>query len=80
MEIVNHRRKMLHAIESNAKGNDSFAIKVISAVNIDGKIYISLKKYGWNKKKESNLFIPFSNLLSWTTSLKVTFSGIVLYL
>ena len=46
MEIVNHRRKMLDAIESNAKGNDSFAIKVISAVNIDGKSYISLKKYG----------------------------------
>ena len=48
MEIVNHRRKMLDAIESNAKGNDSFAIKVISAVNIDGKSYISLKKI-WKK-------------------------------
>ena len=80
MEIANHKRKMLDAIEGNAKGNDSFVIKVISAVNIDGKSYIFLKKYGRNKKKESNLFIPFSNLLPWTTSLKVILSGMVLYL
>ena len=30
MEIVNHRRKMLDAMESNAKGNDNFTIKVIA--------------------------------------------------
>ena len=40
MEIANHKRKMLDAIEGNAKGTDSFVIKVISAVNIDGKSYI----------------------------------------
>ena len=44
MEIVNHRRKMLDAMESNAKGNDNFAIKVISTENVDGKSYIFLKR------------------------------------
>ena len=59
MEIVNHRRKMLDAMESNAKENDNFAIKVISTENVDGKSYIKKKK---KMKKESNLFFPFSNL------------------
>ena len=31
---------MLDAIESNAKGNDDFAIKVISAENVERKSYI----------------------------------------
>ena len=44
MEIVNHRRKTLDAMESNAKGNDNFAIKVISTENVDGKSYIFLKR------------------------------------
>ena len=44
MEIVNHRRKMLDAMESNAKENDNFAIKVISTENVDGKSYIKKKK------------------------------------
>ena len=44
MEIVNHRRKMSDAMESNAKGNDNFAIKVISTENVDGKSYIFLKR------------------------------------
>ena len=44
MEIVNYRRKMLDAMESNAKGNDNFAIKVISTENVDGKSYIFLKR------------------------------------
>ena len=48
MEIVNHRRKMLDAMESNAKGNDNFAIKVISTENVDGKTYIFKKKI-WKK-------------------------------
>ena len=39
----NHRRKMLDAIESNAKGNDNFAIKVISTENVEGKSYIFKK-------------------------------------
>ena len=37
MEIVNHRRKMLDAMERNAKGNDNFAIKVISVENVAEK-------------------------------------------
>ena len=78
MEIVNHRQKMLDAMESNAKGNDNFVIKVISTVNVDGKSYIKRKKNGRSKNKESNQFFPFSNLLPWTTSLKVTLSEIVL--
>ena len=41
MEIVNHRRKILDAMESNAEGNDNFAIKVISRENAEGKSYIS---------------------------------------
>ena len=44
-----------------------------------GKPIFLKKKYGRSKKKESNLFFPFSKLLPWVTSLKVTFSGIVLY-
>ena len=67
---------MLDAMESNAKENDNFAIKVISTENVDGKSYIKKKK---KMKKESNLFFPFSKLSPWATSLKVTFSGIVLY-
>ena len=37
MEIANHRRKMLDAMESNAKGNDNFVIRVISTENVEGK-------------------------------------------
>ena len=44
MEIVDHRRKILDAMESNAKRNDNFAIKVISTDNVEGKSYILLKK------------------------------------
>ena len=50
MEIVNHRQKMLDTTESNAKGNDNFATKAISAENVP-------KKCGRSKKKESNLFL-----------------------
>ena len=41
---------MLDATESNAKGNNNFATKVISAENVE-------KKKGRSKKKESNLFL-----------------------
>ena len=37
MEIVNRRQKMVHAMESNAKGNDHFAIKVISTEKLKRK-------------------------------------------
>ena len=49
MEIVNQRRKMLDAMESNANRNDNFATKVISTENVE-------KKCKRSKKKESNLF------------------------
>ena len=63
MEIINHRRKTLDAMESNAEGNDNFAIKVVNMENAEGKSYIFYKKYGRSKKKESNLFFAFSKLL-----------------
>ena len=44
MEIVNRRRKMLDAMESNANGNDNFSVKVISTENVEGKISIKKKK------------------------------------
>ena len=37
MEIVNHRRKMLDAMERNAKGDHNFAIKLICSENVEGK-------------------------------------------
>ena len=79
MEIVNHRRKMFDAMESNAKGNDNFAIKVISTENVEGENYSFKKIYGRSKKKQSNLFLPFSKLWPGATSLTVTLSGIVSY-
>ena len=50
MEIINHRQKMLDAMESNTKGNDNFATKAISTENVG-------KKCERSKKKESNLFL-----------------------
>ena len=38
MEMVNQRRKMLDAMESNAKGNDKFATKVISTENVEKNV------------------------------------------
>ena len=43
MKTVNLRQKMLDAMESNAKGNDNFAIKVISTGNVEGKSSIFKK-------------------------------------
>ena len=40
MEIVNHRRNMLDATESNVKENDNFAMKVISTEIVNGKGYV----------------------------------------
>ena len=53
---------MFDAMESNAKGNDNFAIKVISTENVEGENYSFKKIYGRSKKKQSNLFLPFSKL------------------
>ena len=50
MEIVNQRRKMLDAMESNLKGNGNFATKVIRTENAE-------KKCKRSNKEESNLFL-----------------------
>ena len=50
MEIVNYRQNVLDATQSNAKENDNFATKVISAKNVE-------KKCRRSKKKESNLLL-----------------------
>ena len=49
-------------MESNAKGNNNLTIKVISSEYVEEKYYI-LKKYGKSKRKNLNLFFPFSKLL-----------------
>ena len=37
MGIVNHIRKILDAMEINAKGNNNFSIKMISTKTAEGK-------------------------------------------
>ena len=59
MEIVNHRRKMLDAMESNTKENNNFTIKVISTENLDGKSYIFLKKMEEIRRKNQTYFFHF---------------------
>ena len=72
MEFVNHRRKMLDAMESNAKGNDDFATKVISTENTEGKIF-SLNKNVEEVRRNNQTYFFFKSSL-WATSLKVTSS------
>ena len=81
MEIVNRRRKMLDAMESNANGNDNFSVKVISTENVEGKSSIKKKKKNREevRRKNQTYLFPFFKLLPWTTSLKVACSGKVLY-
>ena len=55
----NHRRKMLDAIESNAKGNDNFAIKVISTENVEEKSYIFKKNMEEVRRKNQTYFFHF---------------------
>ena len=59
MEMGNHRRKMLDAIESNAKGNDNCAIKVISTENVEGKSYIFKKNMEEVRRKNQTYFFHF---------------------
>ena len=59
MEIVNHRWKILDARESNAKGNDNFAIKVISIENVEGKSYIFQINMEEIRKKNQTYFFHF---------------------
>ena len=63
---------MLDAIESSTKGNDNFAITVISTENIEGKSSIFEKNREKVRRKNQTYF--FSKLLPWPTSLKDTFS------
>ena len=56
MEIVNHRRKMLDAMESNAKKNDNFAMKVLSTDNVDGKLYLKKNKEEVRRKNQTYFF------------------------
>ena len=65
MEIVNQRRKMLGSMESNAKGKNNFATKLINTEKIDDESS-SLKTYGKSKKKNQTYF--FCKLLPWATS------------
>ena len=50
---------MLHAMESNAKENDNFVIKVKSAEIIDGKSYIKKKEMEEGREKNQNYFFHF---------------------
>ena len=52
-------------MESNAKANDYFPIKVISTENVEKNV---------EERRRKNQTYLFSKLLVWTTSSKVTFS------
>ena len=64
MEIVNQRRKILDAMENNAKENDNFATKVISMENVEKNV---------KEVRRKNQTYFFSKLLTWATNF--TFSG-----
>ena len=46
-------------MKSNAKGNDNFAVKVISAENVDGKTYIFKKNMEEVRRKNQTYFFHF---------------------
>ena len=73
MKIVIHRPKILDSMESNAKGNDNFPVKVISTENGERRSSIFKKNMEEVRIKYRTYF--FSKLLPWATSLKVTFSA-----
>ena len=50
MEIVNKRRKLLDAMDSNTRENDNFTSKMISMENVE-------RKCNKSEKEESNLFL-----------------------
>ena len=77
MGIVNHRRQMLDAMESNAKGNDNFAAKVINTKTLERNS--SLKRKVGEVRRKSQISL-ISKLLLWAISFKVTSSGQLLYL
>ena len=77
MGIVNHRRQMLNAMESNAQGNDNFSAKVISTKTV--KRNSSLKRKVGEVRRKSQISL-ISKLLLWAIRLKATSSGKLLYL
>ena len=62
MEIVNQRRKMLDAMESSPKGNNNFAIKVVSTENVEKNAKVVRRK---NQTYFSSKPVP------WETGLKL---------
>ena len=68
---------MLDAMESNAKGNDNFAAKVINTKTLERNS--SLKRKVGEVRRKSQISL-ISKLLLWAISLKVTSSGQLLYL
>ena len=56
--------KLLDAMESNAKGNDNFAIKVISTENVEGKSYIFKINMKEVRKKIKLIFFIFQVITS----------------
>ena len=64
-------------MESNAKGNDNFAAKVINTKTLERNS--SLKRKVGEVRRKSQISL-ISKLLLWAISLKVTSSGQLLYL
>ena len=64
---------MLNAMESNAKGNDNFTIKVISKKSVEGKSSTFKKNVEEVRRKNQTNFFPLSKLLPRATSLKFIF-------
>ena len=50
---------MLNAMESNAKGNDNFPIKVISTEHLDGKAISFLKNMEKVRRQNQTYFFHF---------------------
>ena len=65
MEIVHQKRKILKAMESNPKGNDNFATKLISTENLE-------KNVTEVRRKNQTYFFLVINL---GDKFKVSFSG-----
>ena len=62
MEIVNQRQKMLDAMESSPKGNNNFAIKVVSTENVEKNAKVVRRK---NQTYFSSKLVP------WEAGLKL---------
>ena len=72
VEIANHKRKILDAMESNTNENDNFATKVLSKKNVE--------KRNVEEVRRKNQTYLFSKLPTWATRFKVTFSRKLIFL